>query len=57
MIDCSGSGDVKMYGPVRADVNEDGFSTVLGKSGRRLKLNSFWSNPSGDWFVGSKVGG
>ena len=56
VIDCSGSGDVKMYGPVAAETGtEGGASRLRAKSGRELLLNPAWKNPTGEWFVGSKV--
>lgn len=51
IIDCSGSGDVKMGDPVSADAD----GTVLGFGGRRLKVSSQWTNPSGQYRVGFKV--
>lgn len=55
VIDCSGSGDVKMYGPEVAEVGSDGVPVLRAKSGRSLRLNPSWPNPSGEWFLGSKV--
>lgn len=54
-MDCSGSGDVKMYGPIAAAESAEGALVLEGKSGRKLQLNSKWVNPSGQWWVGSKV--
>ena len=51
IIDCSGSGDVMMNGPVSA--SESG--TLLGQTGRVLKINPLWNNPKNEWWVGSKV--
>ncbi|GAX82749.1 hypothetical protein CEUSTIGMA_g10175.t1 [Chlamydomonas eustigma] len=50
VIDCTGSGDVDMSSVVKADA--DGF--IEGASGRKLKLHTDWTNPSGEWRVGIK---
>jgi tripeptidyl-peptidase-2 len=62
VIDCSGSGDVKMYGPATAtataadaDADADAVATLAGRSGRTLQLNPAWANPSGQWFLGCKL--
>ncbi|KAJ2344067.1 hypothetical protein GGF43_005543, partial [Coemansia sp. RSA 2618] len=47
-VDCTGGGDVELT-VVQA---EDG--AVLGASGRRVRLNKAWSNPTGEWRVGAK---
>ncbi|KAI9000329.1 subtilase family-domain-containing protein, partial [Hyaloraphidium curvatum] len=52
VVDCSGSGDVPLSGPVTP--GDDG--TLPGPSGRPLKINPGWSNPSGTFFVGYKRG-
>ena len=54
IIDCSGSGDVRMYGPVAVTNHDEGGVTLIGDSGRMLQLNDGWNNPSGEWYVGSK---
>ena len=51
VIDCTGSGDVDMSVSVKADA-EGGL--IEGLSGRKMRLNPGWNNPSGDWRVGSK---
>ncbi|KAJ2636391.1 hypothetical protein GGF40_003028 [Coemansia sp. RSA 1286] len=51
-IDCTGAGDVEM-GPAQK-CPEDKPLELVGASGRTLKLNSNWKNPSGDWHLGSK---
>ena len=51
IIDCTGSGDVTMHGPFRAD--SDGILTGIG--GQKLKVNPSWNNPSGEYRVGLKV--
>ncbi len=43
MIDCTGSGDVDTSRVERAD--EQG--CIAGASGRRLRVNPAWSNPTG----------
>ena len=50
MIDCTGSGDVDMSVVVKADA--EGF--IEGVSGRRMRVDPSWANPSGDWRVGAK---
>jgi tripeptidyl-peptidase-2 len=50
VMDCSGSGDVDMRTKVKAD--ED--LIISSVSGRKLKVNASWTNPSGEWRVGSK---
>ncbi|KAJ2783388.1 hypothetical protein GGI15_002600 [Coemansia interrupta] len=51
-IDCTGSGDVKM-GPAQKCSPEKPLE-LIGDSGRVLRLNPKWNNPSGQWRVGSK---
>ncbi|KAJ2556380.1 hypothetical protein EV175_002046 [Coemansia sp. RSA 1933] len=50
-VDCTGSGDVVMGDPQEciSDALE-----LRGASGRMLRLNSAWTNPSGEWRVGAK---
>jgi hypothetical protein len=60
IIDCSGSGDVAMGVPIKAEsVVVDGNTTsagcLQGLSGRVLKLNSSWTNPTGMFRLGLKV--
>lgn len=45
-----------MYGPLSVNA-ESSVPSLLGKSGRTLSLNPMWvaNNPSGQWFVGSKL--
>ncbi|GIL86265.1 hypothetical protein Vretifemale_14673 [Volvox reticuliferus] len=50
VIDCTGSGDVDTSRVEKADAD----GSVTGASGRKLKLNPAWSNPSGEWHVGCK---
>ena len=50
MIDCTGSGDIDTSKVVSAD--ESG--GITGASGRTLKLNPDWVNPTGEWRVGSR---
>ena len=51
VVDCTGSGDVDTTKVVAADA--DGF--IEGASGRRLRLNPDWANPTGQWRVGCKL--
>ncbi|KAJ1719605.1 hypothetical protein LPJ53_005665, partial [Coemansia erecta] len=51
-IDCTGAGDVKM-GPAQTCTQQKPLELV-GDSGRVLRLNPKWNNPSGQWRVGSK---
>ena len=53
-IDCTGSGDVDTTTIVAATECEAGVKTISGLSGREIKLNSTWENPSGEWRVGIK---
>ncbi|KAJ1666207.1 hypothetical protein EV178_002447 [Coemansia sp. RSA 1646] len=50
-VDCTGSGDVVMGDPQQciSDALE-----LRGASGRMLRLNPTWTNPSGEWRVGAK---
>jgi hypothetical protein len=50
VIDCTGSGDIDTSTVTKAD--EEGF--ITGGSGRRLKLNPSWQNPTGEWHVGCR---
>ncbi|KAJ1758974.1 hypothetical protein LPJ58_002516, partial [Coemansia sp. RSA 1591] len=47
-IDCTGSGDVEL-----SDVCAEEL-TLKGASGRTLRLNAEWKNPTGEWRVGAK---
>jgi tripeptidyl-peptidase II len=49
VVDCTGSGDVNTSKVVTAD--ENGYIESL--LGNKLKLNSEWKNPSGEWRVGA----
>ena len=48
VIDCTGSGDVDTSTIVEADAS----GVIQGKSGRPLRVNKDWVNPSGKWHVG-----
>ncbi|WIA14765.1 hypothetical protein OEZ85_003250 [Tetradesmus obliquus] len=50
VMDCTGSGDVDTSTIAAAD--EGG--CISGASGRRLRLNPGWVNPSGQWHVGCR---
>eukprot|EP00879_Flechtneria_rotunda_P027945 GHRR01030005.1.p1 GENE.GHRR01030005.1~~GHRR01030005.1.p1 ORF type:complete len:125 (-),score=25.52 GHRR01030005.1:13-387(-) len=47
-MDCTGSGDVDTSMAVTAV--EQGY--IIGASGRRLKIDPNWHNPSKEWHVG-----
>ncbi|ORX65947.1 subtilisin-like protein [Linderina pennispora] len=47
-VDCTGSGDVRLQAP-RTNADE-----LVGATGRKLKVNSKWKNPTGEWRVGAK---
>ncbi|KAG7670442.1 hypothetical protein Ndes2437A_g04966 [Nannochloris sp. 'desiccata'] len=49
VVDCTGSGDVNTSKIVTADEN----GCIEGLLGNKLKLNSEWKNPSGEWRVGA----
>jgi tripeptidyl-peptidase-2 len=50
IIDCTGSGDVLMSAGVKADTG----NTIVGKTGRILKLSDKWKNPTGEYKLGIK---
>eukprot|EP00198_Chlamydomonas_reinhardtii_P006605 XP_001695941.1 predicted protein [Chlamydomonas reinhardtii] len=50
IIDCTGSGDVDTSRVEKADVD----GCIAGASGRKLRLNPDWKNPTGEWRVGCK---
>ena len=55
LVDATGAGDVDMRKIVRSTAGGSGSGiTVVGLSGKTLTLSSRWSNPSGDWRVGTK---
>jgi len=49
VVDCTGSGDVNTSKVVTADEN----GCIESLLGNKLKLNSEWKNPSGEWRVGA----
>ena len=58
IIDCSGSGDVSMGTLLTPEISiNDGVTThtLKGITGRTLKLNPGWKNPSGQYRQGIKV--
>jgi hypothetical protein len=50
VMDCTGSGDVDTSTIVTADDS----GCIAGASGRQLRLNPGWVNPSGQWHVGCR---
>lgn len=56
IIDCSGSGDVDTSTVITTTSEEDGGKAldIEGLTGRKLRLNSEWKNPTGKWHVGVK---
>lgn len=62
IIDCSGSGDVDTSAIVEAlppaangaTENGGGLVQIKGLTGRILRLNPAWANPTGKWHVGVK---
>ncbi|KAJ2082275.1 hypothetical protein H4R24_001722 [Coemansia sp. RSA 988] len=50
-IDCAGSGDVELGKPQKC--SGDALELRAG-SGRMLRLNPTWSNPSGEWRLGTR---
>jgi tripeptidyl-peptidase II len=48
--DCTGAGDVAMSAPKA--LSEDG--ALEGIGGKLLAVNADWSNPTGQWRVGTK---
>ncbi|KAJ1963266.1 hypothetical protein GGI12_002155 [Dipsacomyces acuminosporus] len=55
-VDCTGSGDVHLAAVPESDVNGSGDEglQLKGATGRVLKLNPKWKNPTGVWRVGEK---
>lgn len=56
IVEATGSGDVEMTTSVTATAAESESVTITGLSGRTLKLNPSWANPSGVWKLGIKPG-
>jgi tripeptidyl-peptidase-2 len=54
LVDCTGSGDVAMT-PAELVAGES-TPTLKGLTGRTLKLNAKWTNPSGKYKIGVKRG-
>ena len=53
IIDCTGSGDVDTTTKAKAVEGLDHLA-VKGLSGRTIKLNPAWANPTGEWRLGIK---
>lgn len=56
LVDCTGSGDVRLSDPLPATLDSSdrkGYS-IVGLSGRRLYLNASWVNPKNEWRLGLK---
>ncbi|KAG4304796.1 hypothetical protein PORY_001849 [Pneumocystis oryctolagi] len=53
IIDCSGAGDVDMTTFSEVFDEGDVFS-IIGLSGKKLKVNKKWKNPDGKWRLGIK---
>ncbi|KAJ2472554.1 hypothetical protein GGI02_001498 [Coemansia sp. RSA 2322] len=51
-VDCTGSGDVALSAAIKC--TDEAQLELKGLSGRVLKLNPQWHNPSGEWRVGAK---
>ncbi|KAJ1826085.1 hypothetical protein LPJ56_002362 [Coemansia sp. RSA 2599] len=51
-VDCTGSGDVLLRPPQQC--SDEKPLELMGPSGRTLRLNPEWNNPTGEWRVGSK---
>ncbi|CAN0084155.1 unnamed protein product, partial [Scytosiphon promiscuus] len=61
IVDCTGSGDVDTSTVIKGEAVTTTANTadgvvreIKGLSGRTLRLNPKWSNPSGEWRVGIK---
>ena len=56
VVDCAGSGDVIMGAPVVPEKAADGSATytLTGVTGKTLKLNPSWTNPTGKFRLGCK---
>ena len=54
IVDCGGSGDVVMGPWVTPEKGEGGGMVLAGLSGRSLKLNPSWTNPTGLYRLGCK---
>lgn len=50
IIDATGSGDIPMSAPIKADNG-----LLPGQSGRSLKINKKWKNPTGNYRIGLKA--
>ncbi|KAJ1644288.1 hypothetical protein LPJ64_004010, partial [Coemansia asiatica] len=51
-VDCTGSGDVLLRPPQKC--SDEKPLELVGLSGRTLRLNPEWNNPTGEWRIGSK---
>ena len=53
-VDATGDGDVDMRRRGVTSDGGDGARSLVGATGRRLRLNPAWRNESGEWRVGAK---
>lgn len=58
VLDCTGSGDVNTETVAKPEKTEEGDAAVVinGLTGRKLRLNPAWVNPSGEYRVGTLSG-
>lgn len=51
VLDCTGSGDVNTTSVIKPIAKDDP-QTLKGLTGRALRINPTWVNPSGEWRAG-----